>query len=204
MESQENVNNESSAARTDTDMRIHERFHLYPKDRLQAVAIVGGIIGAFSGFYDGVSMASLRYLTENGHRLPRKVGGWYFYHKKKNYVMIMNGCKEGLKQGTKLSLTVTGFFGLEAFFDTYVRHNTIDLLNTTAAAMITCGVYGVYHRLSKVQTIKYVKRGALLGLSLGFSQDMLIWIRGGRIWYLESLGIVNPRIQAKEDTLFEA
>lgn len=185
------------------DARINERFHLFPKQRLEAVAIAGGIIGGLSGFYDGITISSLRYLTENGHRLPRTVGGWYFYHKKKNYVMIVDGFKQGFKQGGKLSLAVTGFFGLEAFFDRYIRKDTIDMFNTTAAAMITCGVYGVYNRLSRIQTIKYIKRGSLMGLSLGFSQDMLVWIRGGRIWYMDSLGIQNPRA-SKEETIFEA
>ena len=86
------------------DLRRNERFHMYPSERLEAFTLTAGIIGGFAGFFDGVKRASLRYLTENSHRMPKTVGGWYFYHKKKNYVMIIDGCATGFKQGCKLSL----------------------------------------------------------------------------------------------------
>lgn len=173
------------------DPYINERFHLAPYQRLGAVASVGGIIGAFSGFYEGIKLGSLRYLTENGHRLPRTVGGWYFYHKKKNYVMIVGGCKAAVIQSIKFSGAVTGLFAIEAAID-YVR-NQIDFANTTVAAAITAGTYAWYNKLTRVQSANYIKKGGLLGLSLGVTQDLIIWRRGGHIWYMDKLGIVNPQ-----------
>lgn len=183
------------------DPQREERFHLFPEERLKVVAILGGCVGGMQGFYLGVKIASLRYLTENGHRLPTKVGGWYFYHKKKNYVMLVNGIRLACVLGGKMSLAVTGFFGLEYAIDRYVRGGTIDLANTTAAAMISGAIFGVYNGLSRIQTVKYVKQGAILGLSLGISQDLMIWTRGGKVWYMDKLGILNPRFKHEREVL---
>ncbi|CUM65470.1 uncharacterized protein PRCAT00003112001 [Priceomyces carsonii] len=180
----------------------NDRFHLRPAERMKAVASVSALIGGMTGLYEGIKTSSLRYLAENGHRLPRNVGGWYFYHKRKNYVMIINGCKEGVKLGLKFSTAVTGFFGLEWFIDSYVRNGTIDFLNTTIAATISSSVYALYRGLSGTQMRSYMKKGCALGLSFGISQDLLIFVRGGHIWYLDGLGIKNPR--KIEDSKLEA
>lgn len=171
------------------DLRANERFHMYPEERLKSIAIIGGAIGGFSGFYEGIKTSSLRYLIENGHRLPRNVGGWYFYHKKKNYVMIKSGFLTGMKLGVKYSFMVSSFFGLEWIFDTYVRNNTIDCLNTMASSGIFFTGYGMYRSLSKSQVINYARRGTALGLSVGIAQDLMIWSRGGHVWYLNKLGL---------------
>lgn len=185
------------------DPRANERFHMYPMQRIKAVSLAGGVLGACSGFYDGVRLSSLRYLTENSHRLPKTVGGWYFYHKKKNYIMIINGSKEAAKQALKFSSIITVFFGLEAIIDKYIRYDTIDFLNTTIASALTFGTYGIYNNLSTRQTINYMKRGSLLGLSMGVSEDLLIWSRGGKIWYMDKIGIMSPH-RNKDDDLFHA
>lgn len=164
------------------------------------MALLAGLVGGASGFYEGTKLSSLRYLTENGHRLPTTVGGWYFYHKKKNYVMLLSGIKTGVKHSLRYSLAVSSFFGLEWAIDTYVR-NTIDMANTTAAALISAYGYAKVNRLSSIQTRKYMARGFLLGLSLGFTQDMLIFARGGHVWYLDKLGIKNPQASAASATL---
>lgn len=183
---------------TDTiDWRRNERFHMFPGERMKAFAIAGGVVGALSGFYSGIKHASLQYLTENGHRLPRTVGGWYFYHKKKNYVMIIKGCQQGTKLAVKYALGVTAFFGTELLIDKYLRNGTIDFLNTTFAGMLWAGVHGKWTQLSRVQIVNQVKRGGFLGLSIGIAQDLMIWTRGGRIWYIDRLGIKNPRFEEK-------
>ena len=173
------------------DVHASDRFHLGPRTRLEAFAATAGVIGAGAGFYERVKMLSLRYLTENAHRLPTTVGGWYFYHKKKNYVMITLGVKQACRTGIKYGAGVGGFFGLEAAID-YAR-GSIDFLNTAAAATIYLGLYGAYHRLSRVQIRNYVVRGGVLGLSLGLAQDMLIYARGGDVWYMQKLGIKRPQ-----------
>ncbi|RLV90112.1 hypothetical protein JA1_004815 [Spathaspora sp. JA1] len=168
------------------DLRKNERFHMYPKDRIYALTITGAVIGGGVGFYDGIKLASLRYLIENGHRLPKTVGGWYFYHKKKNYVMLVSGVKAGLYQSLKYSSLIGCFFGLEYGFD-YIRNNTVDFINTTCAASILTSVYVATHQLSPRQSRKLIFKGTAIGLGLGLIQDFLISQRNGRIWYLEKL-----------------
>ncbi|ODV79423.1 uncharacterized protein CANTADRAFT_52307 [Suhomyces tanzawaensis NRRL Y-17324] len=169
------------------DLRVNERLHLYPYERLEALSITSGIVGGLAGFYDGLKSSSLRYLTENGHRLPQTVGGWYFYHKKKNYVMIVTGGKTAVHQGLKYSMSVGGFFGLEYLIDTYVRGGTKDFMNTTVAAGLFAGAYGKYYHLSRIQVRNYVRNGTMLGLMLGLAQDMLIYRRGGSVWYVDKM-----------------
>lgn len=178
------------------DVRKNERFHLFPEERLKGISILAGGVGFFSGFYEGIKLSSLRYLTENSHRLPKNVGGWYFYHKKKNYIMLSNGFKTGVKHGVKYSFLVSLFFGSEALIDK--ARGEIDLFNTMLNSTFFFTAYGFYNKLSKVQTITYGKRGLLFGLSIGICQDLMIWTRGGSIWYLEKLGIKNPRFKNKE------
>lgn len=163
----------------------NERFHLTPIDRLKTVAGIAGTVGAVSGLYEGVKMLSLRFLTENAHRLPTTVGGWYFYHKKKNYVMITAGSKRGLLLGCKYAGSVGTFFGLEAGLD-YVR-GTRDFLNTTAAAVTLAWTYARFKKLSGSQRANLTKRGGLLGLGLGLAQDAMITARGGSVWYADRL-----------------
>lgn len=92
------------------DPRQNERFHLYPRDRIEALATTSGLIGLMSGFYDGVQKAAARYLLENGHRLPKTKGGWYFYHKRKNYEIIVGGTSTGIKRGLKYGGAVGSLF----------------------------------------------------------------------------------------------
>lgn len=178
------------------DERCNERFHMFPQERIESIAMITGTIGGFSGFYEGIKTSSLRYLTENSHRLPKTVGGWYFYHKKKNYVMITQGLKLGMKQGFKYSFFVSIFFTTEALID-HIR-GQIDLFNSTINSTAFFTGYGLHKKLSRQQVINYGKRGFIFGLSLGFCQDLMIWIRGGKVWYIDALGIKNPRYEAVE------
>lgn len=160
-----------------------ERLHLPPKDRLYVVATVGGTIGAAQGLYEGIKTSSLRYLAENAHRLPKTVGGWYFYHKKKNYVMIFRGCREAMLTGVKYSAIVTSFFGLEAALD-YVR-GTNDFINTTVSGTALTYAYGSYKQMSTILKLKLLKTGTALSLGLGLIEDYLMYRRGGQKWYYE-------------------
>lgn len=166
----------------DMDSNINERFHLNTETRLKVVATMAATVGAGAGFLEGVKMSSLRFLTENAHRLPRTVGGWYFYHKKKNYIMIIGGCKKAALQAGKYSGAVGGFFGMEAALD-WVRGRR-DFLNTTALAVTMAWGYARMQRLSAVQRATLTKKGAFFGLMLGLAQDAMIYLRGGDVWYL--------------------
>lgn len=160
---------------------IDQRLHLNLHDRLSVVAMIGGTIGATLGLYEGIKLSSLRFLAENAHRLPRTVGGWYFYHKRKNYVMISNGCRQAAKTGFKFSAFLLTFFALEAGLD-WVRETT-DFANTTLSGGLLSYGYGTYKRMGSVLKRKLVKRGTSMSLALGLVEDFLIYQRGGDLWY---------------------
>lgn len=162
---------------------IDQRLHLTPSDRLAVVATVGGMLGAALGLYEGIKISSLRYLTENAHRLPKTVGGWYFYHKKKNYVMIFNGCKQAARTGIRYSSFVTSFFAMEAGLD-YIR-GTTDFINTTVCGAAFTYAYASYKQMSSVLKMKLVRKGSLMALGLGLIEDFLIYHRGGYKWYYD-------------------
>lgn len=166
---------------------------MVPSQRIKTFTLTAGTMGLVSGFYDGIKISSLRFLVENSHRLPRTVGAWYLYHKKKNYVMVLGGSRAACILALKFLGMVGTFFTLECIIDRYVRKNTIDFANTTAAAGIISATYAAYTHASRAAIFQTIKRGSLFGLSLGFTQDMLILARGGNVWYLNMLGIRIPR-----------
>lgn len=171
-----------------------QRLHLFPKERISTVAVVASMVGAGQGFFSGVKMASLRYLTENAHRLPRTVGGWYFYHKKKNYIMLLAGFRLAASLALKYSAGASVFLGLEAGLD-YIRGNT-DFLNTTTVGAVASYVFGSTNHMTRVQKWNYVKKGSFLALGYGMVQDAMIYGRGGHLWYTQYSGQnINNNIQ---------
>lgn len=158
-----------------------QRLHLWPMDRIATVATMAATVGAAQGFYEGIKISSLRYLTENAHRLPRTVGGWYFYHKKKNYTMLTTGLAHACRKGLKYSAGISTFLALEAGLDA-VR-GTTDFLNTCLVGTLCAYGIGTSKHMSRVQKLKYVRKGSLLAMALGLSQDLMIYWRGGYVWY---------------------
>lgn len=162
---------------------VNARFGIRPQYRLPSIMAMSSIVGVFWGFYRGFSETSLVYLAENSHRLPKTVGGWYFYHKRKNYVCIKNGLVNSLKTSLKLGSAVTGYFALEAYLDQF--RGTVDFANTTVATGLGSLVYAKIKHFSKYQTKHIFVRALGLGLVSGLAQDFFIWGHGGELWYLK-------------------
>ncbi|ODV62836.1 uncharacterized protein ASCRUDRAFT_23932, partial [Ascoidea rubescens DSM 1968] len=159
-----------------------ERFNLPPYVRLPIISMGTSLFGFISGCYEGYSKASLRYLAENSHRLPRNVKGWYFYHKRKNYYCLKEGMVEGFKYSPKISFIITSYFSFEALLDT-IRQKK-DFLNSVISTTTFCYAYAHYVKLSKYQKINMVKKGLKFGLAFGLIQDFFIYRRNGNLWYL--------------------
>lgn len=68
-------------------------------DRLWIVPLGASALGTLIGIRRGGRHASLQYKAENAHRPPRTVGGWYFYHKTKNYKVILGALSQGGRTG---------------------------------------------------------------------------------------------------------
>lgn len=119
-----------------------QRFGIRPEARLLGIATGTALFGMFDGFYRGFTNSALVYLAENSHRLPRTVGGWYFYHKRKNYVCIKNGIVSGFKFSTKLTAIGLSYFGLEVFLDE--ARGQVDFLNTVVTTGAAAFAYAKY------------------------------------------------------------
>lgn len=105
-----------------------------------AISSIGGFsAGMFLGAVSGAQTAGLRFRAENSHRLPKSSKGWYFYHKSKNYHMMLQAPKSGLKLGAKMSLLIAGFYVVEEAVDELREQR--DFLSTTIAGLSVGGVY---------------------------------------------------------------
>ncbi|KAL1676444.1 hypothetical protein EV122DRAFT_267021 [Schizophyllum commune] len=83
------------SARPIEDARVRLPF----PDRLWIVPLGASVLGTLIGIRRGARHASLQYRAENAHRPPRTVGGWYFYHKTKNYKVILGALSQGGRTG---------------------------------------------------------------------------------------------------------
>ncbi|KAJ6599301.1 hypothetical protein DFH09DRAFT_902159 [Mycena vulgaris] len=63
--------------------------------RLYTVPLGAVLLGAMIGVNRGARLASLRFLAENAHRTPTTQKGWYYYHKTKNYRVILGRAAGG-------------------------------------------------------------------------------------------------------------
>lgn len=165
------------------EIAVTHRLSLEPPLRLLSAGIAAGAYGFLTGFFAGASTSSLRYLAENAHRMPRTKGGWYFYHKRKNYVLAKDGMVAGIKKGFKLSTFAMMYFGIEAYLD-HAR-GVIDFGNTVISSGIVGIGYGLTLGLGRRQALKSAKAFLIFGTVTGILQDVMRSMRGNHVWYLD-------------------
>lgn len=90
-----------------------EAIRLYIPRELYMIPLATTNTGLVLGFLRGSRQASLRYLAENAHRAPKTVEEWYFYHKTKNYRVLLGGLKQSGKDGLRLGATGVVWVGIE-------------------------------------------------------------------------------------------
>lgn len=136
--------------------------------------------GAGLGCWRGASKAALVFLAENAHRLPKTKGGWFMYHKQKNYTIMRSFIHSGLQTGARWGLGASIFCLLEwggeevlgvipsardnAFVDTLRQ-----LVPATFAGLSSGLLFSVYHRL----WISQSKRAVALSTSAGLGISLL-------------------------------
>lgn len=176
---------EIAKLRADYTLYSHtQRLGMPPVPRIALTVLAGGTYGAMSGFYGGFKRGSLEFLALNAHRLPRTKGGWYFYHKRKNYVMLKSGLASGIKGALKYGGVTGTYFAVEAAVDWLRGDGGMDFGSTTLAATTVGTLYALWNRLSRVQTRTAMKNAFVFGLVMGVVQDGLRYARGNDIWYL--------------------
>lgn len=95
----------------DTEERT--QFRLYIPREYYLVPLSTTTAGLALGFLRGARLSSLRYLAENAHRAPRTLEEWYFYHKTKNYRVLLGGLKASGREGVRLGAAGCLWVGIE-------------------------------------------------------------------------------------------
>lgn len=115
------------------------RAGLSTKPRLILMTSMGGFWGFSMGAFLGARQSGLQYLAENAHKLPTTVQGWYFYHKTKNYRMMLGGVKRGIRFAGKTGGLCLLYGSLEAALDD-VRGEA-DVVNSVTAGVATGAIF---------------------------------------------------------------
>lgn len=147
-----------------------ERLGLTPSHRIIVVGGLACTYGLFHGITRGARLASLKYLAENAHRLPRTKGTWYFFHKRKNNVVLKEGMNRGALTAFKYGLVTSLFFGVEAAVDGV---NGISWVSTASASFLLGLAIPLFKRLSWRQTILSARNFTLFGAFVGYVQDLV-------------------------------
>lgn len=102
------------------------------------------ITGMFLGLSHGAQTAGYRFRAENSYRLPTSSIGWYFYHKSKNYHMMLGGVKEGMKMGPKIAFWSGGYFLFEEAVDR--ARGRSDFLSSVTAGFSIAGAFSLWSK----------------------------------------------------------
>lgn len=137
--------------------------------RLLTTVGLASTFGLFYGIGKGAKLSSLRYLAENAHRLPRTKGTWYFFHKRKNYVVLRDGINYGIVTALKYGGVTALFFGIEAAVDK--QREALSWVSTTTAAMSTGLIVSGFQGLPWRQLLRSVRNFTIIGALVAVVQD---------------------------------
>ncbi|KAI8986039.1 hypothetical protein BDB01DRAFT_76691 [Pilobolus umbonatus] len=146
------------------------RAGLSTKPRLILMTGLGSFWGFSIGAYLGGKQSGLQYLAENAHKLPTTVQGWYFYHKTKNYRMMLGGIKRGVKYAGKTGGLCLLYGGVEAMLDDL--RGEADVLNSVSAGVTSGVVFSALTKLSRGSVRYSIVFGAMFGLVAGGLSDL--------------------------------
>ena len=116
-----------------------------PAQRVLVTAVGGFVAGGFLGLTHGGLMARLRFRAENAHRLPTTTRGWYFYHKTKNYHVLLAGIKAGFRTGGRVGFW-TGSFGALVSAVERLRGGNADFVSPTVAGATSGVLFGLFSK----------------------------------------------------------
>ncbi|ORZ22543.1 hypothetical protein BCR42DRAFT_433864 [Absidia repens] len=167
------------------------RAGLSPMPRLLVFSTVGGFWGFGIGAFIGGRQSGLQYLAENAHRLPTTVQGWYFYHKTKNYRVMLGGVKRGMRFAVKTGGLCFLYGLVEAGLDD-VRGEA-DIVNSVTAGITTGAIFSTITKLSRGSFRYSMMFGALFGLATGGLSDLHKTVSGTPPSYIQWLSSKNGK-----------
>ncbi|KAI9013202.1 hypothetical protein BC832DRAFT_549036 [Gaertneriomyces semiglobifer] len=145
------------------------------------LGMAGAIGGFISGFYLGGRQRSYQFLAENAHRRPQTVGGWYYYHKYKNYEIAHFGFKSGFKYAGRFALISAGFGAAEAVLEQVTGKES--WVNTVGAGLAASVAFSAANRLTRQYTKYAILFGLGSSLMVGLLQDSYGWVYGESVKY---------------------
>ncbi|KAK7553291.1 hypothetical protein IWX50DRAFT_618726 [Phyllosticta citricarpa] len=174
---------------------LNSRLAMSYEARLVTIGSISAMTGFFLGLSQGITTHGLRFRAENAHRLPNDPAGWFLYHKRKNYVALLGGIREGLRAGFRTGFWAGGFLMCEQAVDRlrglggqdYKEQPRGDFGSTVVAGLGTAGAWSLWNRLPITAAARTAKTGLLLGLVYGLAQDATGLLRGQKLGYVESL-----------------
>ncbi|KAI7876341.1 hypothetical protein K492DRAFT_167245 [Lichtheimia hyalospora FSU 10163] len=161
------------------------RASLSVPSRLALMTGVSSFWGFCLGSYLGGRQSGLQYLAENAHRLPTTVQGWYFYHKTKNYRMMLGGIKRGMLYGGRTGALCLMYGSVESTLDRIRGED--DILNSVAAGITSGVVFSAMTKLTRGSVRYAVKAGLLFGLVAGGLSDLHRTLAGNPPPYVKSI-----------------
>ncbi|CEG68309.1 hypothetical protein CU097_006794 [Rhizopus azygosporus] len=141
------------------------RAGLDKQSRIILMSTIGSLWGFGIGAFIGGRQSGLQYLAENAHKLPTTVQGWYFYHKTKNYKMMLGGVKKGIRYAGRTGGLCLLYGTLEAGLDEV--KGQADVVNSVTAGVATGTIFSILSKLPKGSFRYSVLFGATFGLVAG-------------------------------------
>ncbi|KAG0262685.1 hypothetical protein DFQ27_002203 [Actinomortierella ambigua] len=157
------------------------RIGLEPVKRITFITLSASFWGLVMGAAIGSRQSGMQYLAENAHRLPKNMEGWYFYHRRKNYRMMLGGLKRGTHYAFKTGGLVALYEILEASADFY--RGGADVFNSVAAGVASGSIFSLINKLPRQSTKHTLILGAGFGLVSGGLQDFSSFLKGNPLWY---------------------
>ncbi|RKP05224.1 hypothetical protein THASP1DRAFT_20052 [Thamnocephalis sphaerospora] len=117
------------------------RVGIEPGARVGLVTGMGAFWGFAFGAFLGGRQSGLQYLAENAHKLPRTKEGWYFYHKTKNYRVLLGATRQGMRYAGRTGAICLLYSGAEAWMDRMRGHTSP--LHSIASGVTTASVYAL-------------------------------------------------------------
>lgn len=123
------------------DSQSLKRGGLTANERLIYVPSMAGFWGFLLGGYQGGKLAGYQYMAERQHTPPKTVSGWYFYHKTKNYHVMLKATRSGVKTATKLAAICTGYEAIQFSSDVVLFDGATHPFSSVLSGFITSGIF---------------------------------------------------------------
>ncbi|KAJ9070822.1 hypothetical protein DSO57_1003287 [Entomophthora muscae] len=116
-------------------------------------------------------------MAERQHTPPKTVSGWYFYHKTKNYHVMLKATRSGVKTATKLAAICTGYEFIQFSSDIIIFDGTTHPASSVISGFITSGIFSRLVKLPKQSTIYAMLAGTGVGLLTGCLQEAALRLK---------------------------